>query len=71
MSTQGQRIGDETMSNEVKVFSVKETSEILKTSQQQIRKMIQNQEIAAVKVGREWRITADGLQAFLDSAEMI
>lgn len=58
------------MTNEPKVFSVKETAVILKTSQQQIRKMIQNQEIAAVKVGREWRITADGLQAFLDSAEM-
>ena len=58
------------MTNEPKVFSVKETAEILKTTQQQIRKMIQNQEIAAVKVGREWRITADGLQAFLDSAEM-
>lgn len=58
------------MNNEPTVYSVKETAEILKTSHQQVRKMIQNQEIAAVKVGREWRITADGLQAFLDSAEM-
>ena len=37
----------------VKVYSVKEVAQILKTTCQQVRKMIQNEELAAVKVGRE------------------
>lgn len=48
------------------VYSVKEVAAILKTSCQQIRKMIQNEELPAVKVGREWRITQDSIQNFLE-----
>lgn len=47
------------------VYSVEETAKILKTSRQQVRKMIQNAELPAVKVGREWRISAEQLQEFI------
>lgn len=51
--------------SEIEVYSVKEVAEILKTSRQQVRKMILVEELPAVKVGREWRITAESLQEFL------
>ena len=54
----------------VKVYSVKETAQILKTSRQQVRRMIQNEELAAVKVGREWRIPVERLEEFLENTEM-
>ena len=47
------------------VFTVAEAAELLKTSRQQIRKMIQLGELPAVKVGREWRIPVSGIAAFL------
>ena len=51
----------------VKVYSVKEVAQILKTTCQQVRKMIQNEELAAVKVGREWRIPVERLEEFLEN----
>lgn len=53
------------MNPELEVYSVKEVAEILKTSRQQVRKMILAEELPAVKVGREWRIAAEHLQNFL------
>ena len=54
------------MSNpEFEVYSVKEVAEILKTSRQQVRKMILAEELPAVKVGREWRMAAEHLQDFI------
>ena len=38
------------------ILTVKETAVLLKTTRQQVRKMIVNEELPAVKVGREWRI---------------
>lgn len=49
----------------IEVYSVKEVAAILKTSCQQVRKMIQNEELPAVKVGREWRIPAEQLHEFI------
>ena len=51
--------------NSMEVYSVKEVAAILKTSRQQVRKMIQAEELPAVKVGREWRISAEALQDFM------
>ena len=48
-----------------RVLTVAEAAELLKTSRQQIRKMIQLGELPAVKVGREWRIPVSGIAAFL------
>ena len=55
--------------SQIEVYSVKETAAILKTSRQQVRKMIQSEELPSVKVGREWRITSDALQEFLEQGE--
>jgi len=38
------------------VLTVQETAQLLKAHCQQVRKMFQNGEFPAVKVGREWRI---------------
>ena len=43
------------MSND-EILTVKETAALLKTTRQQVRKMIANEELPAVKVGREWRV---------------
>ena len=53
-------------SNEMSVYTVKEASAILKTSCQQVRRMIRNKELEAIMVGREWRIQENKLKDFLD-----
>lgn len=45
-------------------FHSAEAAALLKTTRQQIRKMIQSGELPAVKVGREWRIPAESLDTF-------
>ena len=55
----------EVMDSNLEVYSVKEVAVILKTTRQQVRKMIQNEELPAVKVGREWRVSVDALQDFM------
>lgn len=55
----------EMIDNSLEIYSVKEVAAILKTSRQQVRKMIQAEELPAVKVGREWRVSADALQDFM------
>ena len=47
------------------VLTVKEVAVLLKTTRQQIRKMIQSGELPAVKVGREWRILEEQIQNLL------
>lgn len=47
------------------ILTVKEAAVLLKTSRQQIRRMIQNGELPAVKVGREWRISKNALLDYL------
>ena len=47
------------------ILTVKGAASLLKTSRQQVRKMIQSGDLPAVKVGREWRIRADALDDFL------
>ena len=55
------------MSNEnIQVYTVKEVARLLKTTCQQVRRMIQNGELVAVKVGREWRISDERLKEFLE-----
>ena len=48
------------------VLTVKEAASLLKTSRQQIRRMIQSGELPAVKVGREWRILWEHVFALLN-----
>lgn len=51
----------------MELLTVKEVARYLKTTRQQVRKMIQQGELAAVKVGREYRVTLEALSDFLDS----
>ncbi len=48
------------------ILTVKEVACLLKTTCQQVRKMIANGELPAIKIGREWRITMKSLVEFLD-----
>ena len=49
------------------LLTVQETAELLKTSRQQVRKMIRNGEIHAVRVGREWRIPETSLERYFSA----
>ena len=51
----------------IDLFSVTEVAEYLKTSKQQVRKMITSGELEAIMVGREYRITLEALATWLDS----
>ena len=61
----------EIIPNGLKVYTVRESAEILKTSRQQIRRMIRGGELAAVKVGREWRIPEENLKEFLEESDFV
>ena len=52
----------------MKLLTVQETAELLKTSKQQIRKMIRNGLIPAMRIGREWRVSTEYLEQFLQSS---
>ena len=52
------------------VYTGKEAAEILKTTRQQIRKMIAVEELPAIQVGREWRLSGEDLQAFINSESL-
>ena len=49
------------------ILTVKETADFLRTTCQQVRKMIMNGELPAVKVGREWRIPCAGIKEFFNN----
>ena len=50
------------------LLTVAETAEILKTSKQQVRKMIRQQLLPALMVGREYRIPVKCLEGFIAEA---
>lgn len=47
------------------LLTVAETAALLKTTKQQVRKMINQQLIPALKIGREWRVSKECLNEFL------
>ena len=49
----------------IQLLTVQEAAQLLRTTGQQIRKMIANEELPAVKVGREWRIPLESIRLFL------
>ena len=51
-----------------RLLSVKEVAALLQTSRVQVRRMIQSGELAALKVGREYRIPLEALQEFVQAA---
>lgn len=50
----------------IDLLTVEEAAVLLKTSRQQIRKMIRGGLIPSVKIGREWRVDQAYLREFLD-----
>lgn len=50
------------------LLTVAETATLLKTTKQQVRKMIAQQSIPAMKVGREWRVSKQYLEEFLNNS---
>ena len=50
----------------IDLLTVAEAAALLKTSRQQIRKMIRGGLILAVRIGREWRVDQAYLREFLD-----
>ena len=50
----------------MELLTVREVAAYLKTTRQQVRRMIQCGELRAVKVGREYRITLAALAEFLE-----
>ena len=51
----------------IQLLTVQEAAQLLRTTGQQIRKMIANEELPAVKVGRELRIPMEGIKLFLEN----
>ena len=51
-----------------RLLNVKEVAALLQTSLVQVRRMIQSGELAALKVGREYRIPLEALQEFIRAA---
>ena len=49
------------------LLTVAETAALLKTTKQQVRKMINQQLTPALKIGREWRVNKAYLEDFLRS----
>ena len=49
----------------ITLLTVQEAAELLKTSKQQVRKMIRSGVLPAARVGREWRISSTGLENYL------
>lgn len=52
----------------IRLLTVRETAELLKTSKQQVRKMIRLGLIPATKIGREYRVMESYLMDFLESS---
>ena len=50
------------------LLTVKEVAVLLQTSRVQVRRMVQSGELAALKVGREYRIPFEALQEFVQAA---
>jgi excisionase family DNA binding protein len=55
------------MAEAIKVYTLEEVIEILKVSRRTIYNYIKTEQLKAIKVGREWRVTEKALNAFLET----
>ena len=51
-----------------RLMRLQQVAALLQTSRVQVRRMIQSGELAALKVGREYRIPLEALQEFIRAA---
>lgn len=49
------------------LFTVQETAEILRVKERTIYNYIKSGKLDANKIGKEWKISREALQAFIDS----
>lgn len=55
------------MADNIKVYTLEEVIDILKVSRRTIYNYIKADQLKAIKVGREWRVTEKALAAFLET----
>ena len=55
------------MAEAIQVYTLEEVMEILKVSRRTIYSYIKADQLKAIKVGREWRVTEKALAAFLET----
>ena len=55
--------------NNTTLFTVEETAKLMKLSSQTIRKMIKNNEITHIKIGRNIRITEKEINRILNTVQ--
>jgi excisionase family DNA binding protein len=51
---------------DIKVYTAKETMDLLKVTKRTLYNYIKAGQIKAIKCGREWRITEEALKEFLE-----
>lgn len=55
------------MAEAIKVYTLEEVMYVLKVSKRTIYNYIKADQLKAIKVGREWRVTEKALAAFLET----
>ena len=55
------------MAEAIKVYTLEEVMDVLKVSKRTIYNYIKADQLKAIKVGREWRVTQKALDAFLET----
>lgn len=50
---------------ELKVYTIKETAELLKVTERTIYNYVSAGKLKATKMGKYWRVTEDNIRAFL------
>ncbi len=53
------------MDSDIKVYTAKEVQEILRVSPNTVLAMLKDGRLKGFKIGRDWRIPAENLQAFI------
>lgn len=53
-----------------KIYRVKDVAEYLLIDEDTVTKLIRTRELAGRKVGREWRVTEDDLQDFMNAKKV-
>ena len=51
------------------VYTIEEVAKILKVSQMTVRRLIDEGELEAFKVGNQWRITKEALDRFMQKKQ--
>lgn len=52
--------------DEIRIYTLEEVRNILKVTQRSVYNYIKSGKLKATKIGREWRVRHEDLQAFID-----